>query len=117
MVYVSHAFGGNEDNKQRIEDIVKVLTKIYPDKIFISPVHAFGFLYEETEYQQGLNMCLKLLSVCNSMVVCDDYHNSIGVKSEIEFCKNYNIPYECINEHILTKLIQDNLKGGEHYIY
>lgn len=120
-MYISHDFCGDNKNKQRIKDIVKVLTQIYPDKIFISPIHAFGFLYEDlyenVEQQQLLNMCLKLLSVCDNMIVCDNYEDSINVQSEIDFCINHNIPYECIDERIMTKLIKDNLKGGEHYIY
>ena len=120
-MYISHDFCGDNKNKRRIKDIVKVLTQIYPDKVFISPIHAFGFLYEDlyknTEYQQLLDMCLKLLNACDYMIVCDDYKNSISIKTEIDFCASHNISYECIDEHIMTKLIQDNLKGGEHYIY
>jgi len=94
IVYISHAFGGNTENKYRVRDIAKRLNKEYPDYLFVSPIHTFGFLYDTVSYDEGLNMCLALLNKCSLMWVFDDYEDSMGVQAEIEFCKNNNIRYK-----------------------
>ena len=46
-------------------------------------MNAFGFLYDKTEYQEGLNMTLKLLENCDEMYVLPDYETSEGCLQEI----------------------------------
>lgn len=100
LIYVSHIYQNKEENKQEVEGIIKNLIandkKYLPEhkKItYVSPIHAYGFLYEETEYEEGLNMCLDLLNKCDLMLVFGDYQNSVGCKAEIEFCEENGIPY------------------------
>ena len=95
IVYISHPFQNRLKNLKEIEDIIKILYKLYPDYLFISPVHAFGFLYNSITYEQGLYMTLFLLETCadEMWVFGEDWRNSTGVKAEIEYCKKRNIPY------------------------
>ena len=95
IVYISHPFQNNPENVKKIEDIIKGLHKCFPSYLFISPVHAFGFLYNSTTYEQGLYMTLFLLETCadEMWVFGEDWRNSTGVKAEIEYCKKHNIPY------------------------
>ena len=95
IVYISHPFQNNPENVKEIEDIIKGLRRLFPDYLFISPVHAFGFLYNSTTYEQGLYMTLFLLETCadEMWVFGEDWRNSTGVKAEIEYCKKRNIPY------------------------
>lgn len=95
IVYISHPFQNNPENVKEIEDIIKGLHKLFPNYLFISPVHAFGFLYNSTTYEQGLYMTLFLLETCadEMWVFGEDWRNSTGVKAEIEYCKKRNIPY------------------------
>ena len=95
IVYISHPFQNNPENVKEIEDIIKGLHKCFPNYLFISPVHAFGFLYDSTTYEQGLYMTLFLLETCadEMWVFGEDWRNSTGVKAEIEYCKKRNIPY------------------------
>lgn len=95
IVYISHPFQNNPENVKEIEDIIKGLRRLFPDYLFISPVHAFGFLYNSTTYEQGLYMTLFLLETCadEMWVFGEDWRNSAGVKAEIEYCKKRNIPY------------------------
>lgn len=92
-IYISHIYQNKEENKIDIEKIIEKLVKEHPEHTYISPVHCFGFLYSKTSYEQGLAMCLDLLSKCNYMYVYGDYQNSRGCKTEIEFCKEHRIPY------------------------
>ena len=95
IVYISHPFQNNPENVKEIEDIIKALYKRFPDYLFISPVHAFGWLYDSTTYEDGLNMTLFLLENCadEMWVFGKDWRNSTGVKAEIEYCKKRNITY------------------------
>ena len=52
-------------------------------------------LYAKTDYIEGLNMCLKLLGICDEMWVFGD-ELSTGVRAEIAYCENNHIPYKLI---------------------
>ena len=94
IVYISHAYGGKEENKLEAEKIVRQLVIDEPENTYLSPIHATGFLYNDVPYQQGLDMCLKLLSRCDCMRVYGNYEGSKGVKAEIRYCRENAIPYE-----------------------
>ena len=95
IVYISHPFQNNPKNVKEIEYIINTLYKYFPDYLFISPVHAFGWLYDNTAYKEGLNMTLFLLETCadEMWVFGEDWENSTGVKAEIDYCKRRNINY------------------------
>ena len=95
IVYISHPFQNNPKNVKEIEEIIYRLRKRFPNYLFISPVHAFGFLYSSTTYEEGLNMTLFLLETCadEMWIFGKDWRNSTGVKAEIEYCMQHNIPY------------------------
>lgn len=98
LVYISHPYGGLEENKNSVEAIIKRLISKYPNYVFISPIHTFGFLYNYVDYETGLNMCLELLSKCNTMWVFGDWQNSKGCKAEIEYCNKAGKPYRFLKE-------------------
>ena len=100
MIYVSHPYGGLKENKRKVEGIVRSLTAIYPGITFVSPIHTFGFIYDEVTYEAGLNMCIELLSKCNKMYVCGDYESSKGCKEEIKYCEEHNIPHLIYDDEV-----------------
>ena len=93
VVYVSHPYQNKPENKEDIERYIQLWTKVYKGTLFISPVHCFGFMYDKVGYDEGLDWCLHLLTMCDEMWVCGDYENSTGCKAEIEFCKEHYIPW------------------------
>lgn len=95
-IYISHAYGGKEENITEVEKIVRLLRKVYPKALFVSPIHCFGFLYNETEYQEGLDMTLWLLSRCNAMIAVGEI--SKGVRAELDFCQRRHIPYVHVDD-------------------
>ena len=78
MIYISHPYGGKEENKLKIEAIVRKLVKENPGVTYISPVHAFGYLYNDVDYETGLEYCLNLLDVSDRMLVFGDWKYSRG---------------------------------------
>jgi hypothetical protein len=98
MIYISHPYGGKEENKAKIEDIIKRLSDRYNGEVFISPVHSFGFMYDCFEYERGLQMCLDLLDRCDSMLVFGDWEHSRGCKAEVKYAKECGIPYQIVND-------------------
>ena len=108
LCYISHPYGGLEENIKDIEKIVYELYKnddVYDNYIIISPVHTFGFMYEmydnsEAQYLKGLSFCTDLLEHCDIMLVFGDYTTSRGCKAEIELCKKIEKDYEIVGNDI-----------------
>lgn len=93
VIYISHPQQNKEKNKKDIEEIIIELSKKYDKYLFLSPVHAFGFLYDIVDYYNGLDMCLSLLNIADEMWVYGDYQSSIGCNFEIQYCEEHSIPY------------------------
>lgn len=96
-IYVSHPFQNKKENVDDIENIIKKLVIEYPNYLFLSPVHTFGFLYEAVSYEQGLNYCLDLLDDCDECWVYGNYISSTGCNVEIEYCKQVGIKCKICN--------------------
>lgn len=90
-VYIAHPYGGKEENKQKVEEIIRKLVKDNPDMMPVSPIHALGFLYNETEYIAGMNLCLKLLQSCDKLVLCPGWQGSKGCCMEYAFAQGHGI--------------------------
>lgn len=91
LIYCSHKFGGKLENAKAVELKIKRLQLTDPNHTYVSPIHTFGFLYNEVDYLTGLNWCLDLLSKCDAMVVLSE--ESRGVRAEIKFCADNKIPF------------------------
>ena len=99
VIYISHKFGGDKNNIEEIENIVRCLVKIHPQYLFVSPVHAFGYLYDDVDYDTGLDYTLWLLGKCDEVwVTGSEWSSSKGVLAEIDYCKNNGIPYKILWE-------------------
>lgn len=93
VIYISHPYGGDFMNLLKIQNIAINLTRGYPNCIFISPVHAFGYKYSIIPYADGLDECLWLLDKCDEMWVFGDYKESKGCLKEISYCEEHKKPY------------------------
>lgn len=96
LIYISHPYGGRPENKQKVEEIINKLVQMNSENTYISPIHCFGFMYDATTYEQGLDMCLKLLKKCDKMLVYGDWKNSRGCTAEVLFAEMHMIPYEIV---------------------
>lgn len=96
-IYISHSYSGLKENKRDIEYKVKRLIKEYPNYVFISPVHTFGYLYDSYSYDAGIDLCIELLKMCDEMWIVDkNFVNSKGVMVEREWCLCNKIPVRLI---------------------
>ena len=114
LIYISHPSGGLEENTKEIAEIVSELYKneaIYNNFCIVSPVHCFGFMYEDVEYYKGLSFCTDLLMHCDLMLLTGNYEQSRGCNVELNMCKNKNIPYIVIRtvEELKDKLSNNML--------
>lgn len=87
MLYISHPFltnGNADDNKKAVDKILADLVLKYgKDYVFISPIHNYGTLDGQLNYDQGLSLCLDLLKKCDGIIMCGDYFRSNGCKMEL----------------------------------
>jgi len=95
-IYVAHPFGGKDENRQKVEAIIKKLLKKHPDKHFISPIHATGFCYNDIPYSQGMELCFELLSICDELWLCEGWKESKGCNLEFEYALKHGIPIRLV---------------------
>jgi hypothetical protein len=91
-IYIAHPYNGDTANKDKVEEIIKVLVKTNPNVLYISPIHAVGFLYNDIDYMQGMEYCFELLSIADELILCENWESSRGCRLEKEYAEKYNIP-------------------------
>lgn len=91
-VYVAHPYMGKRRNKKKVERIIKKLIKKNHCILCISPIHTFGFLYFDLSYHQGIEICLKLLAMCDELWLCEGWEKSEGCRIEKNFAEIMEIP-------------------------
>mgnify|MGYP003815896033 FL=1 len=101
MIYISHPYGNQPENKQKVEEIIRELVLSHPEHTYISPIHCFGFMYHDFDYETGLEMCLNLLEKCDKMLVFGDWKSSRGCTAEVLYCEMHMIPYEIKSGELL----------------
>ena len=95
MYYVSHAYGGKEENYNRAKKITHDLQIARPQDCFLCPLLALSHLeYNEMDYDAQMEICFDLLSVCDVLIVASEL--SEGVRREIEFAKMVDMEVEYI---------------------
>ena len=86
MYYVSHEYGGNAQNVETAKKITHDLQVSDPPNCYICPLTAFSHLkYGEIGYDEEIELCLDLLSLCDTLIVASDV--SQGVQKEIDFAR------------------------------
>ena len=112
LVYISHPSGGKEENTRDTEELIRELYKneeLYNNFCFVSPIHCYGFMYNDVEYYKGLSFCTDLLNHCKFMLLFGDWEQSKGCTAEKELCDIYGIPYIEIKDMVSLK---DNINNG-----
>jgi hypothetical protein len=97
-IYVAHPYGGKPENKNKVERIVKDLARENPLILYISPIHATGFLYNDVDYLTGMDYCFELLSLCDELILCEGWENSRGCNMEKAFAEKHGIPIRQVRE-------------------
>ena len=86
LVYVAHRYGCDPANIELAKKITHDLQVSDLDNCYICPILTFSHLkYGEIGYEQEMEICLDLLTVCDCLIVASDI--SVGVQKEIDFAK------------------------------
>ena len=86
LLYLAHKYQGDQNNMERVKKIAHDLQTENPNHCIVCPLLNFSFLdYGEIGYEQEMEICLDLLSVCDCLIVASDV--SKGVQKEIDFAK------------------------------
>lgn len=91
-IYIAHPFLGKQKNKRKVEKIILKLIKIYPDYLFVSPIHCTGFYYFKKPYEEGMKDCYKLLEMCDQVWLFGEWYNSRGCRLELDYAGRHGIP-------------------------
>ena len=96
-VYVAHPFCNNMAEKADVERIIRKLAKEHPDVCYISPIHAFGYLYDDVPYLQGIEYCYSELRTCDTLLLSGHWDTSPGCLLEKAYAEKHGIPIEYLN--------------------
>jgi hypothetical protein len=91
-IYVAHPYGGKEENKAKVETLIREMVKVSPNTLYISPIHALGYLYNDVSYKRGMMYCFELLRLCDELLLCEGWENSQGCNMEKDFAEAHGIP-------------------------
>ena len=97
MIYVAHPYNNLVSNKRSVEMIIKELSLKNPSKVYVSPIHTFGFMYNTVSYEKGMYYCKSLLAECDSVIFCKGWETSRGCKLEMEYCLEHGVRWEEIS--------------------
>ena len=89
LIYISGKYGGKEENKIDMECAIRYFREYEGcvDREYISPITAYSFLYNETEYLEGLDCCLTLLDKCDKIYMLPGWEDSTGACIEFGYAK------------------------------
>ena len=92
-IYVAGKFQGVQKNKDYIELCCRRFREDYPTYLFINGVSEFSHYYDCTGIEEGLDMCLTLMTkMADEVWVVGDYDDSVGTWVEIMTAKHCGIP-------------------------
>jgi hypothetical protein len=99
LIYVSHAYGGDIKNFERAKKITHDLQVADLENTYICPLLTFSHLeYGEIGYEEEIEACLDILSVCDKLIVASDFPDSVGVQKEIDFANLVGMEVEYLED-------------------
>jgi len=91
MIYVSHPYGGLKENEESADAITGKLAKIFPDMVFVSPIHAVRSDYKMTPYKQGLLQTIEILKRSDAIFMSPGWRKSTGCITEEKYARHRKI--------------------------
>ena len=84
VVYFSHPFTGDEkENKKRARNHCRDLARIFTNVLFINPLDVFQYLDTgQWSYEQIMEKCLKLMLMCDAVLLGPKLETSEGCRLE-----------------------------------
>ncbi|AZF90189.1 MAG: DUF4406 domain-containing protein [Phage 5P_2] len=98
IVFISHPYKNDPiGNLKRITEICRRIVE--PNVLPLSPLHAFSFLKETENRARIMEFCFWLISLCDEVWVCGDWHKSEGCCQEIEWARQMGKPLVFLDEN------------------
>lgn len=93
MIYVAHPYGGNEENVKKAAARLETLQEVYPHKTLFSPLHNWDWdTYDPKHQAKPMQDCLTVLKRCDAIILCGDWHKSMGCMQEYSAAYVLGIP-------------------------
>ncbi len=89
MVYISGKITGDENYKEKFNKAQERINELFPYHSFINPAEVN--LPKCCGWADYMEICLKLLSRCNSIVMLPDFRESKGAMIELQYAKAMGI--------------------------
>lgn len=99
MVYLAAPYGGKKENLEKITQVLKILATRDPKQTYFSPIHAFGTLYDDVSYLQGMDMCLHMLDKSDEVYFLKGWEESRGCAIEYGYANARGITSVVIDIH------------------
>lgn len=88
VYYVAHKYGGDPQNIEIAKKVTHDLQENDLENCYICPLLAFSHMrYNEIGFDEEMELCIDLLSICDGLIVTSDFAESKGVQKEIDFAK------------------------------
>lgn len=100
LVYLAHPYGGDEKNVTDAMQLVRRLVKNFPGRVFLSPLQATGFYYDDIPYLIGMEHCLTMLDKADELWLCKGWQDSKGCCMEWAVAKIKGIPIFEVEERL-----------------
>lgn len=95
-IFISHPFSDDPiDNKSKCKLLLEDLHKIYPYVIFISPLHLFDYMEDETPNQRE-----EIMRICYTLI---DLSDEIWIYGNSEGCIKEQMYASSINKKVFLK--------------
>lgn len=94
VIYVSHKYGGHWINKIKVQRKIIKLQKEYPEYVFLSPVHATGFLYNKMSYDDGIKLCLELLNRSDELWILSEHSKGTLIETKHALERGIKVRYK-----------------------
>ena len=99
IYYVAHKYQAKPENLERAKKITHDLQVADLENTYICPLVAFSHLeYGEIGYDNEMENCLDLLSVCDKLIVASDFLTSKGVQKELGFANLVGMEVQYLEE-------------------
>ena len=85
-IYIAHPFGGKQENKDKVTELIKCLAHHNPGTLFLSPIHNQGFYYDEIDYNEGMELCYTLMDLADEVYFPACWKESRGCQLEMRRC-------------------------------
>lgn len=116
LVYVACPFGGKKEAVEKTKDAIRWfyhrdMMNGDINYVYVSPVLSFGFMYNEVDYQEGIEQCMELLARCDEITFLKGWEDSKGCCMEHGYAmaKNIAITYSDVLDDDIKKY-NDDLK-------